>query len=64
MRTVAVAPFASEPRAHVTVDVPEQAPCDAVRETNVTDAGSGSVRTTLVAAEGPLFVTTIEYVNV
>src|SRR5687767_9314593 len=55
--TVALAPFASEPSAHVIVAVPLQEPVEGVAETSVTDAGSVSVTVTVVAVSGPLLVT-------
>ncbi len=56
---VAEAPLASVPSEQTTVDVPLQLPCDGVAEVKVTPAGSASVTTTLLAGEGPLFVTLI-----
>jgi hypothetical protein len=55
--TVALAPFPSEPRAHVTVAVPEHDPTDADDDTNVTPAGSGSLTDTAAAAFGPALCT-------
>jgi hypothetical protein len=55
--TVALAPLASEPRAHVTVAVPEHDPTDADDDTNVTPAGSGSLTATAAAAFGPALCT-------
>ena len=49
----AVAPLRTEPRLQVMVVVPLQLPCDGTAETAVSPAGSASVTTTLVAAEGP-----------
>ena len=49
---VPVAPTAGA--VHVNAGVPDWA-----RETNVVPAGNGSVNVTLLAAEGPLFVTVI-----
>jgi hypothetical protein len=54
---VALPPFASEPREHVTVVVLLHDPCDGVAETNVVPAGSTSVTVTLLAAPGPPLAT-------
>jgi hypothetical protein len=56
---VALAAFDIVPKLHVTVVVPEQLPCDAIADTNVTPAGNTSVAVTFVALSGPLFVTVI-----
>jgi len=61
--TVAVAPLSSEPRAHVTVLVPAQLPCDEEEDTNVTLTGSASLVVTLVAVLGPLLLTVSVYVR-
>lgn len=53
---------ASVPMSQVTVAVPVQVPWVDVAETNVSPAGNGSVTTTLVATEGPLFLAVIVYV--
>ena len=50
---------ANVPILQVTVVVPVQTPAVEVAETSVTPAVSGSVTTTLVATEGPLFVAVI-----
>lgn len=50
---------ASVPMLQVTVVEPVQVPAVEVAETSVTPAGIGSVTTTLVATEGPLFVAVI-----
>jgi hypothetical protein len=59
--TVAVAPLGKMPSLHTTVLVPEQVPVLGVAETNVTPAGSTSVRVTPLVVAGmagiPLFVT-------
>ena len=55
--TVALAPFASAPRLHVTVAVPAHDPTDADDETNATPAGSGSVTVTAAAELGPALCT-------
>lgn len=52
---VALAPEASEPMLHMTVDVPEQEPWLVLAETKPT--GKVSVTTTLDAEFGPLFTT-------
>ena len=57
IETVAPAPALIDPRLHVTVVVPEHEPWLALDETNVTCGGSVSVRMTLGATAGPLFVT-------
>src|SRR6267142_818706 len=56
METEAVAPLASVPRLHVTVDEPTgmQGPWLAVAETSVSPAGSTSVTVTPVEFDGPL----------
>lgn len=56
---VALAPFASVPRLHVTVVVPEHEPWLGVADWKVTFAGRTSVTTTLDALCGPAFVTVI-----
>ena len=63
MVTVAADAGAIVPRAHVTVPVPEQLPCDAVAETNAWPAGKLSVRLTPCAKSEPLLVTVTEYVS-
>src|SRR6478736_4387303 len=61
---VAVPAFAIVPNKHVTVPpASEQEPCVEVDERNVNDAGSVSVTVTLVAEDGPLFVTASVYVS-
>lgn len=50
------------PMLQVTVVVPAQVPCVEVAETKVTPAGNGSVTTTPVATDGPLFLAVIVYV--
>jgi hypothetical protein len=52
-----VAPAFTVPRVHITVVVPEHVPCDAVADTNVTDAGSVTVATAPAPASGPRFDT-------
>lgn len=47
----------------VTVVVPAQVPIVELAETKLTPAGSGSVTTTLLANEGPLFVAVMVYVT-
>lgn len=54
---------ASVPILQVTVVVPVQVPCVEVAETSVIPLGNGSVTTTLVATEGPLFLAVIVYVT-
>ena len=61
--TVAPAPFASEPRLHVTVAVPLHEPTVVLDETNVTPDGSASVTVTPAAASGPWFATASVHVN-
>src|SRR5207248_1436062 len=58
---VADAPFAIDPRLHVTVVVPLQAPCEGTAETNDVPPGIVSVIVTPAAAEGPLLPTVIVY---
>lgn len=53
---------ASVPMLQVMVVVPVQVPCVDVAETSVTPPGKGSVTTTLVATDGPLFLAVIVYV--
>ena len=55
--TMALAPLLSIPRLHVTVVVPEQVPWLGVAVPKVRLAASASVTVTLVAGEGPPFVT-------
>lgn len=56
--TVALAPFANVPKLHITTPpASEQLPWLGVAEIKITPAGSVSVRVTLVASNGPLFVT-------
>src|SRR6266850_508174 len=55
MVTVALAALARVPRLQLTVVV--QVPWLGVAETNVTPAGTASVRVTPVAGDGPLLVT-------
>ena len=57
MVTVADAPLARSPIAHVTMVVPEQLPWLAVDDRALRLPGRSSVTVTLVAAFGPLFVT-------
>src|SRR5688500_7911287 len=67
---VALAPFACDAAVHVIVPVAPTAgvtqtkPAGVVMERKSSDAGSTSSISTLVAASGPLFVTTIVYENV
>jgi hypothetical protein len=56
---VAFDPLLIVPRLQVTVVVPLQVPCDGVAEMSCRPAGSVSVTTTPVAADGPAFVTVI-----
>jgi len=58
--TVALAPAARVPS--MAVGIPpgaEHPPTDAVQETNETPAGRGSVTSTLLASEPPMFCTVI-----
>src|SRR6266850_8394756 len=59
MVTVADAAALIAPSEHMTVVVPEHAPCDAVADTRVVPAGSVSDTVAEVALFGPLFVTVI-----
>ena len=59
MDTTALAPTARLPKPQLTVLVPLHAPCVADDETNVRPAGNVSMELTLVAAAGPLLVTTM-----
>src|SRR5918911_1037396 len=61
MVTMALAPFVSVPMEQLTGPVLLQEPCVVEEETNVTPAGSVSVRLTFVACAGPLLVTMILY---
>jgi hypothetical protein len=61
--TVADAPFARSPSAHVTVVVPEQLPWLAVNDLALNPAGSVSVTVTALDVFGPLFVTVSVYVR-
>ena len=63
MFTVATAPFAIELKLHVTGTVPLHEPWFGMAETNAGAAGSASVTITLVAGDGPLFVTVMWYVR-
>src|ERR1700737_782376 len=64
MFMTANAPFGRPPRLQVTVVVPVQGdPCVGVTETRLMPDGRLSVTTTLVAGDGPLFVTAIRYVR-
>ena len=54
---VAVDPLFIVPRAQLTAVVPLHVPCEGVAETKVVPVGIVSATTTLVAADGPLFVT-------
>jgi len=55
--TVALAPEASVPIAHVTVVVPLQLPSEGVAETKIIEVGSVSATLTVVAADGPALLT-------
>ena len=61
--TVAEAPLARSPSAHVTVVVPEQLPWLAVDDLALSPEGSVSVTVTPVAGFGPLLVTVSVYVR-
>src|SRR5919108_2913691 len=64
MLTVTLVPLLISPRSQATVlPVCVQLPAVDVAETNCTFAGSESVNCTLAAEPGPLFVTTMLYVN-
>jgi len=63
--TEAVPPFATVPKAQVTVGVAKvQVPWLGVAETNVSPAGRTSVNVTPVELDGPLLVTAIVKVTV
>lgn len=61
--TLSGAEAAKVPMLQVTVVVPVQVPLVEVAETSVTPVGNGSVTTTLLATDGPLFLAVIVYVT-